>query len=766
MGLVSDWTVDYGQGPRAIRVPHAWGQEVDLRWEGPAIYRTSLQVGDALSWLVFHGVSYAADVLVEGERVGRHEGIWDAFSIPLERFSGRRVDVEVHVVKNGGPTFPVRDVASGFLPYVFHTFGGIFGEVEHVVSSTDPLANEAPAPPSRVGVDGHRLTLEGEPFYVRGLLHWGWFPELGHPNPPDDVIRAEVRAAKAGGFNLVKFCLWVPSHRYLEILAEEEMEAWLELPLWDPTPDAEAQARICCELERVVRQYRRHGNIAIWTCGCELSGATSPEYRKRLVEMVKGLTGSPMVKDNSGGAEMYGGDPREFGDFEDFHPYCDLHFYPEVLDSLLPGPRPPRPLLLGEFNDYDVCRDLAKFRSKRPYWLSLDPAVNDQGVRWQHVLPEVIENDPIAGERLDSAIAGSRSKSEFIRQRVYEEVRARRQISGFVITGWRDTPISSSGFFDGDGSLKRLHWMPTHPEDVAFIVPRRRPPWVRGGNRTGWQDSHNHFVGPINIQIGFATVRGIVEPIGWEIWAGDRMLEAGECLAALSPLESRLIGEATVVVDRPADLELRIPKTGQSWRLSVFASPIKTIDRWSIVDPEERFHGIQFSGGENRIATQIIDPNTAGPVAGNEIFFLAGGPCTISMPFWRECAFEYATEGCGGTASRFVECFADNWDRLLPISPDCALDLQKLNGAFGLEFQNVMTRLDTRTYRRHAILAIATTGSRQVCVTTLRPDGGHGCQPYGVLQNPAGWRLLELLMDLKSHESTPNGPTEPEGSIS
>ena len=42
---VTRWTVDYGEGQvREVRVPHAWRQEVDVRWEGPAVYKTLVDI--------------------------------------------------------------------------------------------------------------------------------------------------------------------------------------------------------------------------------------------------------------------------------------------------------------------------------------------------------------------------------------------------------------------------------------------------------------------------------------------------------------------------------------------------------------------------------------------------------------------------------------------------------------------------------------------------------------------------------------------------
>lgn len=174
--LIEDWTIDYGDGvERPIVVPHAWRQDVPVSWEGPATYRATLppsaqhQAPNTFPWLIFHGVSYACIVRVDGLEIGRHEGIWDAFAIPVgatpssqgivDAMGASHMPIEVEVVKNGGSMYPVRDVASGFLPYVFHSFGGIYKPVELVWSDTDPLANPRSALPTSVAVDGSKILL-------------------------------------------------------------------------------------------------------------------------------------------------------------------------------------------------------------------------------------------------------------------------------------------------------------------------------------------------------------------------------------------------------------------------------------------------------------------------------------------------------------------------------------------------------------------------------------------------------------------------------
>jgi len=716
--LVENWTADYGNGHvEKICVPHAWKQTVPVYFEGPVVYRTEIEVPRKPSILRFHGVSYAAEVSIDGKLVATHRGIWDAFDVPLAGHRGKRAKVEVSVVKNGGGSYPVRDVASGFLPYVFHTFGGIHGDVEIVEAGGLGLEAQATrrlVADATVRVEGRKIYVDDEPFYPRGLLHWGWYPEIGHTNPPDETIRQEVQAAKALGFNLFKFCLWVPSHRYLEILREEGMEAWMELPLWDLSSYPDKLAAIASEIERIVRQYRHHENILCWTIGCELSQATPAEFRRRMVRLVKNLTGCPLVKDNSGGAEMYGGDLREFGDFDDFHPYCDLPFFPPVLDSLLPGPRPRRPALLGEFNDIDVHRDLTRLCDELPYWVSRMGELNEKGVRWQHDLPELLPASRFALEpgvsRHKELMESSRREALFMRKYVHEAVRAREALSGYVITGIRDTPISSSGFFDdwGDARFTLDECRSWNAPDVLFLIPIRRPPWIDGGNRPGWLDPFNYFAGQVFFRIGLHSERGARSGLNWTIVeeGGKVVVEDSLDPTELRALESREVGHISWMCDRPGSYRLRVEfgDAANEWPVNVFA-PLAE---------------------EEREAWKVLN-RPAEDVSLGSLRFLSGVG-TLPMPFWREATYEFKGEAWG---------LAERWERLLAISPDRALDPASLP-----EHEVVMNRIDTRTYQENPIAVRTSEG----IVTTLRPFGGLGVQPWGITRNPSGAEMVRRML--------------------
>jgi hypothetical protein len=732
---IAKWNVDYGDGEvHEITVPHVWRQDVDVRFEGPVRYWTTLDVPREPSVLWFEGVSYEGLVSIDGRPILTHTGIWDSFEAPLTEWSGKQVEVEVLVTKNGGARYPVRDVASGFLPYVYHTFGGIWGKVE--VRSQD---KEAPIPTSRIKVEGSMLLLDWKPFYLRGVLHWGWYPSVGSHNAPDETIRKEVQEAKRLGFNLMKFCLWVPPHRYLEILREEGMEAWLELPIWDPSPEPAKLEAMGQEIERIVRQYRRHDNIVVWTIGCELSHATPPEFRQHMVQLVKNLTGCPLVKDNSGGAEMYGGDLREYGDFYDFHPYCDAHYYPTVLDSLLPGPRGKVPILLGEFNDVDTHRDLAHLNDEMPFWASKMPELNDQGVRWQHDLPTYVSENPMAigeqPERHRRLMESARSKALFVRKYVNEAVRARAEIGGYVITGMRDTPISSAGMFDDWGNPRFtaeecLLW---NGSDALFLIPSRRPPWVNGGNRPGWRDPYNQFVGQVFFKVGVHSESGINGGLNWRILNsdGDVVHKGAEASLAIVPLESSLAAQISWKCNVPGSyhLEADFGPATNAWNFHVEAMP--DFADWKMDD--RRGLAGHDNASEGRTAVQFGDPTSIEPGA----VYVLDQIGTQPAPFWRESAYEFSADAP----------FHDQWERLLGVSGDRVLDMEVLGSLLpaGARTETIINRVDVRTYQEAPVLIKVIGDNGVAVITTLRPHGGMGIQPFGLNRNAAGCALLRHL---------------------
>jgi len=678
--LVTRWTVEYEDGrEREIRVPHAWKQDVPVDWEGPATYRTQIEVPRVPSLLRFHGISYHAAISINDEHVADHDGIWDSFDLDLSKYTGRVIDLEVKVTKNGGATYPVRRVLSGFLPYVFNTFGGIFRDVELIRLSELELTgalNKGPASQKhRVEVEGNQIAIDGNPFYMRGVLHWGWYPELGHCNPGPNLIREEVRKIKSLGFNTVKFCLWLPPHDYLQALEEEGMFAWVELPLWDPDPAVYDDPHVAQELEAVIRQYAHHSSIIAWTLGCELSNAPLG-FREYWTAKIRAITKCPLVKDNSGGAEMYGGDPREFGTFYDYHPYADVDRFEPLLDSLIPGARENGPLLLGETNDHDAHRDLAELQSKMPFWASALSELNAKGVRWQYDLPGVLLRSEFAHEPgpagHDALMERSKRRSLFVRRTVTEIFRSKPWIGGYVVTGLCDTPISSAGMFD-DWMAYRFDPSETaswNGKGCLFTVPARRPKWTHGGNRAALDSRYVQFQGGKLYEIGFHSDSAEQSALIWKLQNEEGLTIKQGC-GPIVEVEPNL----PTVVDRlfleltPGryTLVVEFADTLNRWPILVIEGEPQTLAQWELA------HGVSVEidrGGEPVKADLILWTDETLP----------------RRPFWRECVLP--TIGVPAL---------DTDEFMLDLSTDRVMTVDALVQRFG-EFVPLITRIDTRTY--------------------------------------------------------------------
>lgn len=110
------------------------------------------------------------------------------------------------------------------------------------------------------------------------------------------------------------------------------------------------------------------------------------------------------------------------------------------------------------------------------------------------------------------------------------------------------------------------------------------------------------------------------------------------------------------------------------------------------------------------------------------------------MPFWREAAYDPLGQEWRDWG------YDQLWDRILSISGDRGLDPDWLDREIG-EYETILRRIDTRTYRIHPVLVRTTTEAGRLYLSSLRPFGGLGCQPYGVTRNPSGKHLLRKILE-------------------
>ena len=94
---------------------------------------------------------------------------------------------------------------------------------------------------------GSQLIFNGQPLHVRGVLNWGYYPPRLAPMPDRERWRRDIRIAKSMGFNLMKFCLWIPPREFFDLCDEEGLLVWQEYPTWHPKLDQAHKAELLRE---------------------------------------------------------------------------------------------------------------------------------------------------------------------------------------------------------------------------------------------------------------------------------------------------------------------------------------------------------------------------------------------------------------------------------------------------------------------------------------------------------------------------------------
>jgi hypothetical protein len=867
---MSDWTLAWDGNRIPVRVPSAWEDYgIPRAFEGPCDYLcafTATPEAGTREWLHFGGASYEARGFVNDAPVGAHRGIWDSFCWDItDALQAGENRLRVQVTKNGGGTYPVPQVLSGFLPYVSCAFGGLWqavhrfltgaawlcdlwarGEADGRVDITGALGGALPAtvrlilhdPDGRivaeahfdadapqwtqafqlaepqpwspaqprlyrlvaevwrdgrlshrtetafglrtVAVQGAAILLNGQPIYPRGVLHWGWYLHTHAPNPDLQTAERELRAAQQCGFNMLKACLWVPSREYLRLCDRLGLLVWLELPLWLPQMDAAQIAQATGEYAAIVRQVRNHPSVVLWTLGCELSARFPSDALGELYALVKRLTGSPLVRENSGGGECYGGALQEYADFADYHLYGDAHFAGATFRAFLDTPRAPAPWLQGEFADHDTLRDFPTLRRCVPaeqlWWLSQDPAVNPQGVRWFYETPFVEARLAQAGltDAIPDLVQTSRREMTAYHKLVLETMRRLPSTSGYVVTGLKDTPISTAGILDERGELKVApdEYAAFNADTVLLVDWHRRRDWIAGGDRAANPDPYNHFAGRtvyprLSVAHAGAPLEGAV--LRWRLETEQGARQAGEARIGHITAGVAFLAQAELTLpDAPTPTSVRfvaqlVASSGavisaNEWQWGVYPVPAwDALGQVAIYDPTDALWGLPAPENfvrltandspprESVLLTTHLEPSHAAFVArgGRALWLLtAPTPECVRLPFWREAAHRFLPHPLWEHIPRPTHLDA----RLLAFSTDFALQGKAWRGA---PLQPIWQRVDTRTGYTRAYLAEATHGAGRLLLCTLHFAGHHGETPITLRYHPAGqywlWAMLRYL---------------------
>jgi hypothetical protein len=317
---------------------------------------------------------------------------------------------------------------------------------------------------------GRELFLDSAPLQIRGILEWGVYPPALTPNRDPALFRAQVREAKARGFNLIKFCLWVPPQPLLDVMDELGMLAWVEYPTWHPRFDVATRTALFAEFDEFFAHDRSHPSVIVRSLTCETGPSAPLEVMEALYERAHERIPNALVEDDSSWIAW-----NRIHDFYDDHPYGNNDGWPAVLSRLDAHirEREAKPLLLGEAIAADTWLDRAVVRDAAPHWrpLALDAL-------------DAFEAKLLARFGRGTVLALLPDSLRYCLNERKDQIEVFRSMlpdAGYVVSVARDFRLASMGLAD---ALDRWKWRTDewawHGDTMLLLEPRT-PRGIEGG---------------------------------------------------------------------------------------------------------------------------------------------------------------------------------------------------------------------------------------------------------------------------------------------
>mgnify|MGYP006290136273 FL=1 len=179
-------------------------------------------------------------------------------------------------------------------------------------------------------VKDNRFYLNNRPVHIKGVLHQPDYPRSLAAPESEEQARAEILAAKAAGFNMMRLHVRTPPHITLALGDELGMLFYEEPPIgW---LKASPQLRTRCEREvrEMVLRDRNHPSVVVWgmlnETGNAGQAAGAQEIKDELCALARALDPSRLIIDDSGGVSATREPARMMRPYRDtFEPYDDLH---------------------------------------------------------------------------------------------------------------------------------------------------------------------------------------------------------------------------------------------------------------------------------------------------------------------------------------------------------------------------------------------------------------------------------------------------------
>jgi hypothetical protein len=388
---------------------------------------------------------------------------------------------------------------------------------------------------------------------------------------------------------------------------------------------------------------------------------------------------------------------------------------------------------------------------------------------------------------LPELIDASHRQAVLHRKVTLEIVRSDPQLSGYVITGERDTPISTAGMWDDLGRSKfdNAEWRSFNQDTILCLGFDRRRTWTAGGDRPLYTDRYNYRGGEsLHLHLLVSHFMHYTGParLSWQVSSpGQGVFASNEMYCSLTPgtlQEAGVIDFKVPMVETPQQARIAVQMQFESKAANFSDTLIRNCwpvwfypaDVWSGILPFGYYDPLGLLRGLDKLAPGLVrrglQPGKAavctswtGAVQtfvhnGGRVILLQQegglpGPVPVrSVPFWREALNLAQPHPAWGDFP-----YEEPGLQFYGLAPDCALDASNLSSS--VSWTPMLRRLDTRGLNVEEYVLDMRAGSGEMIISTLRLQGGSGDQPSSLRYNLAGQWLLRNWLRYLQQQTEP-----------
>jgi hypothetical protein len=165
-----------------------------------------------------------------------------------------------------------------------------------------------------IRLQNRRLTLNGKPYFLRGVLDQGFWPDGIYTPPTDDAIKNDVLMTKAFGLNLARKHVKIEDPRWYYYCDKLGLLVAQDMPSSHNLNSDEAKQNFATEWSAAIETLRNHPSIIIWVPFNEDWGHPV-EFQDAIVDLTRMIDPSRPIIDASGWTQ------RDKTDIWDIHDY-------------------------------------------------------------------------------------------------------------------------------------------------------------------------------------------------------------------------------------------------------------------------------------------------------------------------------------------------------------------------------------------------------------------------------------------------------------